>query len=111
MLVTIIKTIIIVGTTTAEADELPVKDGDSIFVVVRATNMLGYVQTLRSNGITVKLEPMVPGNVRDGDIIGVDLNYQPSVSTLSANWDGFGPPKGVYVHGTSLCVDVLLVFV
>ena len=87
------------------------KDGNSIFVVVRATNMLGYVQTLRSDGITVKLEPMVAGNVRDGDIIGVDLNYQPSVSTLSANWDGFGPPQGVYVHGASLRRAVLLVFI
>ena len=86
----------------AEADELHVKDGDSIFVVVRATNKLGYVQTIRSDGITVKLEPMVPGNVRDGDIIGIDLNYQPSLTSLSANWDGFGPPEGMVVHGTWL---------
>ena len=31
--------------------------------------------------------------VRDGDIAGVDLNLQLSVTTLSANWDGFDQPK------------------
>ena len=36
---------------------------------------------------------MLPGNVRDGDIIGKDLNFQPSVTSLSANWDGFGQPQ------------------
>ena len=79
--------------TEAAADELPLKDGESYFVVVRATNKLGYVHTIPSDGVTVKLEPLLPGNVRDGDITGKDLNYQPSVTSLSANWDGFGQPQ------------------
>ena len=79
--------------TEAAADELPLKDGESYFVVVRATNKLGYVHTIHSDGVTVKLEPLLPGNVRDGDITGKDLNYQPSVTSLSANWDGFGQPQ------------------
>ena len=62
-------------------------------MVVRATNKLGYVHTIPSDGVTVKLEPLLPGNVRDGDITGKDLNYQPSVTSLSANWDGFGQPQ------------------
>ncbi|KAI0235602.1 hypothetical protein LSAT2_013879 [Lamellibrachia satsuma] len=77
----------------AEADELSLKDGESYFVVLRVTNKLGFVYTVHSNGVTVKLEPLLPGNVRDGDIVGTDLNYQPSVTSLSANWDGFGKPK------------------
>ena len=81
------------GVTSAEADELQLKDGESFFVIVRGTNKLGYVRTIHSNGITVKLDPLRPGNVRDGDIAGVDLNYQLSLTSLSANWDGFGQPK------------------
>ncbi|KAI0236609.1 hypothetical protein LSAT2_012839 [Lamellibrachia satsuma] len=32
-------------------------------------------------------------NVQEDDIVGTDLNYQSSVTSLSANWDGFGEPK------------------
>ena len=86
-------TIIIAGVMKAEADELNLKDGESYFVIVRATNQLGFASSVRSDGLTVQLEPLLPGHVRDGDIAGVDLNLQLSVSTLSANWDGFGQPK------------------
>ena len=85
--------IIFVGAMKAETDELNLKDGESYFVIVRATNKLGFTYSLRSDGLTVQLEPLLPGNVRDGDIAGVDLNLQLSVTTLSANWDGFGQPK------------------
>ncbi|XP_077992165.1 uncharacterized protein LOC144446291 [Glandiceps talaboti] len=71
-------------------DEVALSDGESYFLVVRATNLLGYTQSLRSDGITVQKEPLLPGQVRDGDVLGFDINYQPSVTTLSANWDGFG---------------------
>ena len=80
----------IADATEAEADELPLKDGESYFVMVSATNKLGYVNTIHSNGVTVKLEQLLPGNVRDGDIVGKDLNFQQSITTISANWDGFG---------------------
>ena len=52
--------------------------------------MLGYTHTLRSNGTTIRMETPYPGNVRDGHIAGIDLNFQPSQTSLSANWDGFG---------------------
>ena len=57
------------------------------------TNKLGFDYTVHSFGVTVKLEPLLPGNVQEGDIVGTDLNYQSSVTSLSANWDGFGEPK------------------
>ncbi|XP_070572594.1 uncharacterized protein [Ptychodera flava] len=71
-------------------DELTLSDGETYFLVVRATNLLGYSTSVRSDGISIKLEPLLPGHVRDGDVIGFDINYQPSVTMLSANWDGFG---------------------
>ena len=49
---------------------------------------------VRSNGITVKVEPLIPGVVRDGPIIGYSLNFQPETTSLSANWDGFGAEYG-----------------
>ena len=78
------------GTTEGEADELNLKDGETYYFIIRAMNKLGHVFSHYSNGITVKLEPLLPGNVRDGDVVGFDLNYQPSTTSLSASWDGFG---------------------
>ena len=68
-------------------------DGDSFFIELRVTNALGYSYSLHSDGLTIQLEPLIPGQVRDGSVIGVDLNFQPSTDTLSANWDGFGSDK------------------
>ena len=72
---------------------MDLKDRESYFVILRVTNKLSFVYSVHSNGVTVKLEPLLPGNVQEGDIVGTDLNYQPSVTSLSANWDGFGEPK------------------
>ena len=59
-------------------------------MVVKGVNKLGYPVIISSNGITIELEPLIPGTVKDGDIVGMDLKYQESLSVLSANWDGFG---------------------
>lgn len=75
---------------SAGVSEIEITDGESFFTVVTATNLLGYTYSLRSDGITIKLEPPLPGVVRDGDMVGVDLGYQASLHKLSANWDGFG---------------------
>lgn len=76
--------------SSATLDELKLVDRESYFVVLKVTNDLGYVTMLHSNGVTVKLEPLLPGIVRDGEIPGIDLQYQTSKETLSANWDSFG---------------------
>ncbi|XP_070574642.1 uncharacterized protein [Ptychodera flava] len=78
------------GLTHGVNDELNMKDGESFYLVVRATNELGFTYSLRSNGVTIQKEPLLPGHVRDGDVIGYDLNYQASITSLSANWDDFG---------------------
>ena len=76
--------------TYATVDELILKDNEAFYFIVRATNTLGYSYSLRSNGITVKLEALIPGAVKDGSIFGKDLNYQFSITSLSAWWQGFG---------------------
>ncbi|CAH1239174.1 HEG1 [Branchiostoma lanceolatum] len=78
------------GQTSGNNNELQMHDGETFFVAVRATNEMDFTYTVRSDGITVMLEPLIPGEVRDGGIVGYDLNLQPSITTLSANWDSFG---------------------
>ncbi|KAI8485273.1 hypothetical protein Bbelb_370200 [Branchiostoma belcheri] len=84
-----------VGADRAILDEFNLLDGETYYTVVRATNQLGYSYSVRSDGVTVKLDPLVPGVVWDGLIIGFDLSYQQSVTTLSANWDSFGKEYGL----------------
>ena len=91
----------------AEADELQLVDGKNYFVTIRVTNLLGHTYSLRSNGVTVQVEPLVPGVVRDGDIVGVDLSYQPSLSELSANWDKFGNDFHIETEG-KFTVNILI---
>ncbi|XP_035698714.1 uncharacterized protein LOC118431579 [Branchiostoma floridae] len=83
------------GTDSATSDEFDLRDGETYYTVVRATNQLGYSYSTRSDGVTVRLEPLVPGVVRDGPIIGFDLSHQQSVTSLSANWDSFGKDYGL----------------
>ena len=71
-------------------DDVLLNDGESYYAIVRATNAIDFVVTARSDGITIQLEPLIPGSVRDGDLFGIDLNFWPHIDNLSANWDGFG---------------------
>ena len=79
--------------TYAEEDGVTMLDGDSFFVELQVTNALGYSYTIHSDGVTIQLEPLIPGQVRDGSIIALDLNFQSSTDSLSASWDGFGSDK------------------
>ena len=65
-------------------------DGETYYTVVRATNALNIPITLRSDGITVKRDPLIPGQVYDGLVVGFDLIYQKETDTISASWSGFG---------------------
>ena len=74
----------------AVTEEISLLSGERYNAVVRLENALGEVVIARSDGVTVDIEPPVPGQVFDGPELGVDLNYQASVTTLSATWMGFG---------------------
>lgn len=71
-------------------DALVMKNLETYINLVKVTNAIGYEYTRRSNGVTVQETSILPGKVFDGDINGYDLNYQPTKSTVSANWNGFG---------------------
>ncbi|XP_033637723.1 uncharacterized protein LOC117298529 [Asterias rubens] len=80
-----------VGDRTSDTNTfIEMMDGETYYTVVRATNALNIPITLRSDGITVKRDPLIPGQVYDGLLAGFDLTYQRETDTISASWSGFG---------------------
>ncbi|XP_046568758.1 uncharacterized protein LOC124277142 [Haliotis rubra] len=69
-------------------DELTLENMKTYRVIVRTTDALNRTMIGRSDGVMVKIQPPVPGNVRDG--IASDINYQLPTNYLAANWDPFG---------------------
>ena len=86
------------GESHAEADAVQLSDEETYYVVVRATNAINHMFYARSNGVKVLLEPLIPGQVKDGDIIGTDLDFWPYIDRLSANWDGFGEDSEEHIQ-------------
>ncbi|XP_076116641.1 uncharacterized protein LOC143084119 [Mytilus galloprovincialis] len=84
-----------VGVKTAGMnDGLHMKNGELYYSLLRVTNALNYTYIIRSDGVTIEQDPLLPGKVFDGDITGYDLNFLPSKTMVTANWDGFGLPAG-----------------
>lgn len=92
----------IVVKTSGMNDELDMLNGELYYSLLRVTNALDYTYIIRSNGVTVKQEPLIPGKVFDGEVIGYDLSFLRSKAMVTANWDGFGLPVNTKVQ-----VDVL----
>ncbi|CAC5409205.1 unnamed protein product [Mytilus coruscus] len=88
--------------TSGMNDELEMLNGELYYSLLRVTNALNYTYMIRSNGVTVKQEPLIPGKVFDGDLLGYDLNFLNSKAMVTVNWDGFGLPVG-----TQTQVDVI----
>jgi hypothetical protein len=82
-----------VDSSSAITEEVSLRSGERYNAVLLVKNALGEVAVGRSDGVTVDIEPPVPGQVFDGPELGVDLNYQASVTTLSATWTAFGLPN------------------
>ncbi|XP_052806221.1 uncharacterized protein LOC128235438 [Mya arenaria] len=74
-------------------DQLDLKEGERYYSLLRVTNAIGFSYTLRSNGVTVSSDVLIPGEVYDGAIQGYDLTVQQSRTNVSANWDAFGKVK------------------
>ncbi|XP_052081236.1 uncharacterized protein LOC127719260 [Mytilus californianus] len=73
-------------------DGLHLNDRELYYSLLRVTNALNYTYIIRSNGVTIEEDPLLPGKVFDGYITGFDLNILPSQRKVTANWDGFGLP-------------------
>ena len=65
-------------------------DDETYYILVKAVDALGNTIIRRSDGVTIKRDPLIPGRVYDGMLTGQDLTYQVDTTSLSANWDGFG---------------------
>ncbi|XP_070555131.1 uncharacterized protein [Ptychodera flava] len=78
------------GQTYGTDNELSLSEGETYFLVmiIRATNLLGNQPS--RDGMSIKFGLLFPGHVKDSDVIGFYINYWPSVTLLSVNWDGFG---------------------
>ena len=66
------------------------QNAETYYSLLRVTNADGYVYVLRSDGVTIHNQPLVPGSVFDGDVFGIDLNVVSSKEQATCNWDGFG---------------------
>ena len=80
----------LVGEGIQSNDQLHLFHGEVCYSLLRVTNALGFQYMLRSDGITIHDQPLVPGFVYDGDVIGYDLDVINSKSTVTCNWKGFG---------------------
>ncbi|ESO82597.1 hypothetical protein LOTGIDRAFT_236952 [Lottia gigantea] len=92
----------ILGSQVAVNDKLSMKNGERYYVLLRVTTSSGYSYILRSNGVTIEQEPLIPGQVNDGDVVGFDLNKIYTQNKASANWGGFGIP----LNGDSAPVEI-----
>ncbi|XP_076085507.1 uncharacterized protein LOC143056307 [Mytilus galloprovincialis] len=88
--------------TDGMTDGLSLENGKMYYSLVKVTNKLNYTYILRSDGVTIEKNPLLPGKVFDGDVTGYDINYLPSNKIVYANWDGFGLPASAMKQ-----VDVL----
>ncbi|XP_052081925.1 uncharacterized protein LOC127719726 isoform X2 [Mytilus californianus] len=88
--------------TDGMTDGLGLENGKMYYSLVQVTNKLNYTYILRSDGVTIEKNPLLPGKVFDGDVRGYDINYLPSNKIIYANWDGFGLPADAITQ-----VDVL----
>ena len=69
---------------------------ETYYSLVRVTNAIGYQYIIRSDGVTIQDDALLPGRVYDGDIAGIDLNYLPTKTSAYANWHAFGlPPEAI----------------
>ena len=78
------------NTFQLRSDRLRLYDDQTYRVVVRAYDITGRRHLLRSDGVHVTTRPLVPGMVRDGILLGHNLNYQESTTSVGAHWSGFG---------------------
>ena len=96
------------GYHTAMNNQLSLEDGKTYRVVTKTTDVAGRTRVQKSSGVTVNTRPLRPGNVRDGTIVGNDIDFQMSGNSISANWDSFGDglaPQTIVKYEVAIGVD------
>ena len=79
-----------VGTTDSSNDNLAMQQDSKVYINVTMLSSLGYVRSMRSDGVIVQVDPLIPGLVYDGPIPGYDFDSQASLTSIMANWNSFG---------------------
>ncbi|KAK3094096.1 hypothetical protein FSP39_024081 [Pinctada imbricata] len=70
-------------------DELTLENNMMYMISVRITDAINRTAEAQSDGMVILIQPPGPGDVRDG-LGGEDIDYQESITQLSANWENFG---------------------
>ena len=79
-----------VETTDSSNDNLAMQQDSKVYITVTMFSSIGYVRSMRSDGVIVQVDPLIPGIVYDGPIPGYDFDSQASLTSIMANWNSFG---------------------
>ncbi|KAI6655616.1 hypothetical protein LOD99_2114 [Oopsacas minuta] len=79
-----------VETSHSSNDNLAMQQDTKVYISVTVYSSIGYVRSSRSNGITIQVDPLIPGVVYDGPVPGYDFDSQASLTSIIANWNSFG---------------------
>ncbi len=81
--------------TQATRSGLTLTSGTTYYVSVRAIDKVGNLGTAAvSDGVMADAVAPAKGTVNDGGVVGADINFQQSATTLAANWSGFADGNG-----------------
>ena len=80
----------------------PMKNGETYYVTVKASNGAGLTSAMATDGVTVDYTPPRVGMVIDGE--GDDIDYLKDGDTVYARWSGFEDPEsGIKSYQFALC--------
>ena len=79
-----------VVTSESSNDNLAMQQDSKVYISVKMLSSIGYVRSMRSDGVVVQVDPLIPGVVFDGPIPGYDFDSQASLTSIMANWNSFG---------------------
>jgi hypothetical protein len=81
--------------TGATRSGLSLTSGTTYYVSVRAIDKVQNVSTaVTSDGVMADSVAPTAGTVKDGPTAGIDIAYQQSATSFSANWSGFADVNG-----------------
>jgi autotransporter-associated beta strand protein len=81
--------------TSATKSGLSLTSGTTYYVSVRAIDKVQNVSTaVTSDGVMADSVAPTAGTVKDGPTAGIDIAYQQSATSFSANWSGFADVNG-----------------